>query len=361
MDPRRTLQHFLKEYSEEDANFLATTCGTLDQIQDEAERNRIGWQVLKEYWPDQDDFIQNTFRIRTKRAGFTPLLRYNQGQWELVRRVRAQQEQGKPVRIIILKARQIGFSTQVQAELNYRIYDGPDRRATCIADVKEKAQEIFRMGVFFRESMLFPPELKARRRSEIETAEGSLYTVMTAMNLESGRGITAHDVHASEFAFWQQADTVMGGILNALSDDPSTLLIIESTANGMGNLFYELWKMAEDGVLSDWIPVFMPWWKHAAYTKFLSEDEARRLLDSLSPEEQEYRKMFGLRAGQLQWRRWAIAHKCQNSVLQFKQEYPAFPQEAFLHTGVPVFDLKRIAALKLSCVEPKIRADVVVC
>lgn len=357
---RFTYEKFLTEYREEDARFLHATCQQLARVTDEDKRNRIGWEVLTERWPNEDDFIQNVFRIRTKKPGYTPLLRYNQAQVKLTGRVRGQQRDGNPIRIIILKARQTGFSTVVQAYENIRAYRTPNRRTACIADERRRAEEIFRMGTFFREGMLFPPKLAAQRRAEIETEEGSLYTVMTANNLESGRGITAHDVHASEFAYWLNGEVVMGGILNALSDDPDTMLIIESTANGMSNLYYEMWKMAEDGTASDWIPVFMPWWSHAAYSKPLTVDQAHRLLDSLSPEEQEYRKMFNLSAGQLAWRRWAIANKCQNSPMLFKQEYPAFPEEAFLYTGSPVFDLKRLTALERECVPPKIRADLVI-
>lgn len=354
-----TLEKLRLEYTEADAEFLWKTHEALVGM-DEEERNRIGWGVLCERWPNPDDFIQNVFRIRTKKPGFTPLLRYNEAQVMLMTRIRAQQRSGKPVRIIILKARQTGFSTVEQGFLSERVLRSANRRAACIADERPKAGEIFRMSVLFRAGALFQPALAAERRSEIETLDGSLYTVMTANNLESGRGITAHDVHASEFAYWEKGEAVMGGILNALSDDPDTSLVIESTANGMSNLYYEMWKMASDGIASDWIPIFMPWWSHKAYTKVLTRDQALRLLDSLSPEEQDYRNQFGLTAGQLAWRRWAIPNKCQNSPQLFKQEYPAFPEEAFLYSGSPAFDQKRIAKLKALCVPEKIRADVIV-
>ena len=327
--------------------------------QDEVLRNRVGWEALNQLWPDEDDFIQNCFRIRTKKAGETPLLRYNEGQRILINRIRAQQKAGSPVRVIILKARQIGFSTVCQALLSIRVYRKPHRRAICIADERDKGEGLFRMASFFREALPWKPAFKRTASDRIETEAGSLYSVLTAGNISAPRSITAHEAHASEYGFWLNAEEVYDGLSNAMSDDPDTLFIIESTANGMGNHFYEMWTDAEEG-RNDWIPVFMPWWKHSAYTRILDADVARKIEENLSNEELELRRRCELTTGQIAWRRWAIRNKCRGSELTFHQEYPSWPEEAFLFSGTPVFDLRVLAELKEMCSEPKMRGDLVI-
>jgi hypothetical protein len=73
-----------------------------------------------------------------------------------------------------------------------------------------------------------------------------------------GRSSTIQLFHGSEVAFWPHADTHAAGILQAVADAPGTEIILESTANGVGNFFHQLWASAERGA-SDFIAVFVPW------------------------------------------------------------------------------------------------------
>ncbi len=70
--------------------------------------------------------------------------------------------------------------------------------------------------------------------------------------------------HGSEVAWWENADEHMTGALQAVPDAPDTEIVLESTANGIGGLFYSMCKEAEHGD-SDYQLVFIPWHWHGEY------------------------------------------------------------------------------------------------
>lgn len=130
--------------------------------------------------------------------------------------------------------------------------------------------------------------------------------------------------HNSEVAFWPNASEHALGILQAIADEPGTEVWLESTANGRGNYFHEMWKKAEMGE-SDFIPIFIPWhWQDeyvGAWDKSWSMDDA----------EKEYYKS-GISHKHLAWRRKKIAEMDsggRRGIDAFKQEYPATSEEAF--------------------------------
>ncbi len=71
------------------------------------------------------------------------------------------------------------------------------------------------------------------------------YAVGTAGNKGAGRSQTIQLFHGSEVGFWPHAEDHARGVLNAISDEPGTEIILESTANGIGNYFYSMWCAAQ--------------------------------------------------------------------------------------------------------------------
>ncbi len=64
------------------------------------------------------------------------------------------------------------------------------------------------------------------------------YRVGTAGTEGVGRSETIQYFHGSEVAYWKNADSHMSGILQAVPEEDGTEIILESTANGIGGLFY---------------------------------------------------------------------------------------------------------------------------
>lgn len=131
--------------------------------------------------------------------------------------------------------------------------------------------------------------------------------------------------HNSEVAFWPNASDHAAGIMQAIPETAGTEIILESTANGLGNYFHNLWQLAEVGE-SEFIPVFIPWYWQAEYQRQPQDGF------ELTAEEEEYQSHYQLTDNQMAWRRKKIIDLA-DPVL-FKQEYPATAAEAFQTTGI---------------------------
>jgi hypothetical protein len=160
----RDLAWFQEHYPEDVAHRLHMVVDAAASNPDQEKANHKGWQFLNEMFPDPDEFIQNLFWITTTKPGELIRLKYNEGQRAFQKIVRDLEAKGQPVRVLCLKARQIGYSTWSQAYLNERVYRRPGQRATCIADEKGHAREIFQMGKTFRDHLLFHPEFDMKAR-----------------------------------------------------------------------------------------------------------------------------------------------------------------------------------------------------
>ena len=307
--------------------------------------------ALREIANDELLYTELNLKIADKMGRLVPL-RYNEQQMALWREVKRQEDAGLPVRIIILKARQIGFSTAVAGMFYYRATHRPLIKAEIVAHKADASTAIFnKMKLFKDESHpVLAPLVKASNAKEIlfenpssdylerrvKPGLRSAIRIETAMDPDAGRSKTIHLLHLSEMAFWPKtADATMNSLMNAVPPMPGTVVIIESTANGIGGRFYEEWQRAVQGQ-SPFVPMFFPWY---GFTDYSMEPEA-----DFAPteEERELIEAYGVTDAQLNWRRWCILSNCSGDIDSFHQEYPSTPEEAFIATGCPVFDVKAI-------------------
>jgi hypothetical protein len=159
------------------------------------------------------------------------------------------------------------------------------------------------------------------------------YKIGTAENKSVGRSSTIQLFHGSECAFWANASEHAKGILQAVPDAPGTEIILESTANGVGNYFHQMWQKAEAG-MSDFIAIFVPW--------FWQPEYQREVCHGFTPSEYEVslKDNYGLTNEQLNWRRFKVVDLSvngQDGEKSFCQEYPCNANEAFQLTGENTF------------------------
>ena len=299
------------------------------------------------------DYIENCLKIKTKSGTVVPF-RLNDAQRKLYAVAKRQQDAGKPVRLIILKARQLGFSTLTEGLIFHACATRKNVNALIVAHREDATANIFRMSKLFYDELPAPvkPMLRAsnaqelvfenpsKLRSEREARPGlrSRIRCATAGGRGIGRSDTLQCVHLSEYAFWPDgADgkaSTLAGILQAVPSLPGTMVVIESTANGFED-FKERWDAAVAGE-NDFEPVFFAWFENPDYSMPVVPGT------EWTPEERDLKAAYRLTDGQLQWRRWCIANNCGGSLDMFRQEYPASPGEAFLHSGTGVFDNEQI-------------------
>lgn len=299
------------------------------------------------------DYIENCLKIKTKSGTVVPF-RLNDAQRKLYAVAKRQQDAGKPVRLIILKARQLGFSTLTEGLIFHACATRRNVNALIVAHREDATANLFRMSKLFYDELPAPvkPMLRAsnaqelvfenpsKLRSEREARPGlrSRIRCATAGGRGIGRSDTLQCVHLSEYAFWPDgADgkaATLAGILQAVPSLPGTMVVIESTANGFED-FKERWDAAVAGE-NDFEPVFFAWFENPDYAMPVVPGT------EWTPEERDLRDTYQLTDEQLQWRRWCIANNCGGSLDMFRQEYPASPGEAFLHSGTGVFDNEQI-------------------
>ena len=299
------------------------------------------------------DYIENCLKIKTKSGTVVPF-RLNDAQRKLYAVAKRQQDAGKPVRLIILKARQLGFSTLTEGLIFHACATRKNVNALIVAHREDATANLFRMSKLFYDELPAPvkPMLRAsnaqelvfetpsKLRSEREARPGlrSRIRCATAGGRGIGRSDTLQCVHLSEYAFWPDgADgkaSTLAGILQAVPSLPGTMVVIESTANGFED-FKERWDAAVAGE-NDFEPVFFAWFENPDYAMPVVPGT------EWTPEERDLKAAYRLTDEQLQWRRWCIANNCGGSLDMFRQEYPSSPGEAFLHSGTGVFDNEQI-------------------
>lgn len=277
-------------------------------------------------------YIEEYLVIADKNAALVPL-KLNAPQMKLYDAIKRQHEAGKPVRVIVLKARQLGFSTLVEAILFKAAATGRNINGGIVAHKEDATTNLFKMSKRFHDNLPPPlqPVLKASNAKELVFEDlKSGIRCMTAGGVGIGRSDTYQNLHISEYAFWKgdKAQTLLG-LLQAVPAAPGTVVVIESTANGFDD-FKDLWDKAVAGE-NDFVPVFCAWHEMADYRK---PYDGFKLTD----EEKALKKRYRLDNDQLAWRRWCIANNCGGDTDLFRQEYPASPHEAFIFTGSSVFD-----------------------
>lgn len=269
-------------------------------------------------------YARACLRIRTKSGGIEPLA-LNKAQVYLHKRLEAQRARTGRVRALCLKGRQQGISTYVEGRFYHRTSGDFGVRAFILTHEDAATANLFEMAERYHQ--FCPPELRphtgANNAKELNFDRlQSGYKVATAGTKGAGRSATAQLFHGSEVAFWPHAKEHMAGIMQTVSAEPGTEIILESTANGPTGVFYEMWQAAERGD-SDFEPVFIPWYWQAEYAREPGPEF------ELSADDLEYQEAYGLTDAQMAWRRAKIVTDFQGDVGLFDQEYPADAALAF--------------------------------
>nr|DAN60938.1 MAG TPA: Terminase large subunit [Caudoviricetes sp.] len=299
-------------------------------------------------------YIENYIKIRDKKGNVVPL-KLNEPQLKYYNVIRKLYIERKPIRIIILKARQMGFSTETEGIIFKNVVTHHNYNAGIVAHKEDSTTNLFNMSKRMLEYLPedIKPEQKKSNAKELvfNNSEGtgldSKIKCMTAGGKGIGRSDTFTALHLSELAFWEgNKKETMTGLLQAVPNTPDSMIIIESTANGY-EYFKEMWDRAVAGE-SDFYPLFIGWNElkeySMPYTGF-----------NLTQEERELKEQYNLTLEQLTWRRWCIQNNCSGDIEQFRQEYPICPEEAFLSTGHCYFNKQNIINRIKTAPEPIVR------
>ena len=312
-------------------------------------------QQLRRKLTNCREYCESFLRIRTK-EGKLEKLQFNAPQEKLYKAIREQAQLGVPIRIIILKARQLGFSTMAGAVIFQRTATRPDTESLVVAHKADATANLFGMYRTYYEQLpkLVQPMRKAANGQEMildnpsrdpedrrkHPGLRSRIRCATAGGQGVGRSFTVQNVHMSEYAFWPgDKNLTFAGIMQAVPDNPGTIVIIESTANGFDD-FKDKWDDSvaawDKGERDGFRPIFFAWYENPQYRRQVPPDF------QATPEELELMSAYSLDLEQICWRRWCIRNNCGGSMDLFHQEYPATPDEAFVASGACIFDTEKL-------------------
>jgi hypothetical protein len=292
--------------------------------------------VRKRLYDDFEFYSKAALKIRTKTGEIAPL-KLKPAQKILNDAVTKQMETEGKVRVIILKARQQGLSTYVGGYLYFSVSQRKAKKSLVITHHSDSTRALFDMTKRYHDNCpeILKPHTKYSSRRELSfDVLDSSYVVATAGGEAIGRGETLTHVHCSELAFWSKTTAAdnWNSLTQAVPNAKGTAVFVESTANGVNGVFYDLWKGAVEGT-NGYVPVFIPWFADPEYREAVPQNYER------TPEEEELATQYNLDDEQLMFRRRKIA---QNGIDLFKQEYPSEAEEAFLTTGRPVFNPEQL-------------------
>lgn len=275
--------------------------------------------------------------IKDKSGRVVPFL-FNRAQAYVHEQLEEQLAKRGMVRALILKGRQQGVSTYI-CERYYQQVTMRSKSAFIVAHEDKATTNLFAMVKRLNDHNLIAPSTKASNAKELIFGEiDAGYKLATAGSKDVGRSNTAQLLHGSEFAFWDNPQMHLAGLGNTIADAPGSEIILESTANGIGNAFHLMWQDAEAGK-GDYIAIFVPWFWQEEYRAPVKPDF------ELTDEDRIYKAAFGLDDEQMQWRASKITTYGQGFEWLFDQEYPGSAAMAFKNSTVnPLVNPAHVAA-----------------
>ena len=236
---------------------------------------------------------------------------------------------------IVLKARQLGFTTLIDLIGLDMVLFKKNFTAVIIAETKDKAGDIFERKIAYPYDHL-PQELRDWCPVVSRSAEGqmSFKNGSSIQVMVSARSGTCQFLHISEFGpvcalHPAKATEIIAGSLNTLH--AGAFCFIESTAMGNSGYFYDMVMQANAKLLAgrklgeqEYRLHFFPWWQSSEYSIENSDGvipaRLNRYFDDLYD-----RHGIELTDGQQAW----YANKEQTQHENMWQEFPSYVEEAF--------------------------------
>lgn len=297
--------------------------------------------------------------------------------------------EGKPIRIILLKARQWGGSTTSQLYMAWlQLIHSTGLNSLIISNYNEGARKIKAMFKKMIEaypvSMLHEVgECYSEKEPKLISVAGSALTQLvpqrnatisigSAESPDSCRGGDYALVHLSEVGLWKategnKPEDMVRSACSGVLYRPNTMIVYESTANGVGNFFHREYVAAKDpNIKSQFEPLFISWFDIELYQlPFQSPDQRKQFAQSLyhnrlnpaAPSDREesgkYLWLLWTLGATLEGINWYIEERAKyHDHGSMASEYPSDDVEAFVNSGSAVFDKYAVEALRPTTQKP---------
>lgn len=329
--------------------------------------------------------------IKRKGGGEDMRFRLNRPQRTLITRFELRRLQNKPIRLVLLKARQWGGSTATQIYFAWlQLMHKVGLNSLIVAQVKDTSNEI--LDMFDRMLKQYPDYMFNLEPGQATQPvwvgvgnSGNIHRIPprnckvkigTAEKPDSARGGDYNLLHFSEVAIWKKTEgKTPEAIIRSASSGvlliPYTAIVYESTANGTGNFFQREYDAAKNGQ-SQFEALFIAWYDIEQYAQPFQNEEDKRLFaeklylnrnNRYAPTDREepgqYLWWLFQKGATLEAINWYVSErKKYGDHGDMASEYPSDDEEAFVHSGARVFDKHKVEILRKACRPPKFTGDV---
>lgn len=274
-------------------------------------------------------YAPRCLKIKTKSGQVVPFT-MNRAQLYLHQQIEDQRRTTGKVRVLVVKGRQQGISTYLEGRFYWRTSMSRGKRAYILTHEQAATDNLFAITGRYHDNC--PDQVKPQTKNHSAKALtfnklDSEFSVATAGSKDTGRSGTGQFFHGSEVAFWDNAADHMAGIGQTIPNETGTEIALESTGNGVGNVFHGLCQDAIRGH-SDYRLVFIPWFWEPGYR---ATPPAGWMPDGNGA---EYIDLYGISLEQAYWRERKIRTDFRGDTDLFDQEYPATVELAFRRQAV---------------------------
>lgn len=354
---------------------VAQACGELwvpaAMLSDERFASRMSWEehALCRSRHDFEFWCHECVTIKDKTTARNIPFTLNAPQRRVLARLEEMRTAAQPIRLILLKARQWGGSTLVQIYMAWlQIVHHKRWNSLICGHLKDTSASI--KGMYTRLLANYPKAMTADgKQLRFRSFEGSrnvseiagrecLVAIGSAESQEAIRGYDIAMAHLTEVAFWRDTpskspDSLIRAVCGSIAMMPDTVIVLESTANGVGNYFHTEWLRSKAGV-GDKVAVFVPWYEIEIYRRPVTD--AAALWKQLDDYERRLWHQSGVTLEMLAWYHSKRREYSSHSLM--KAEYPSNDIEAFSLSGRMVFDPELLERLRRDCHPPIATGDI---
>lgn len=307
-------------------------------------------------------FAKMNLYIKDKFANIVPFVP-NEPQRALIDYVLLCIKEKRPVKVIILKARQMGFSTAVEALCYWWTSTNFNINSVIIGNDEKSSLNLYRMfrRYFDNTNILFKPSVRYNTKSDLtfekfdengkQIGLGSAIKIETAKNKSAGRSDTINFLHGSEVATWESGEDLVASLMQTVPDaevmEKPSMVFLESTAEGRGNYFHKEYVAAVEGK-NNYQPAFAPWWILDTYERDTTFEELGKLndyelflVDLMRSGHDTLGHHFPVSEEAIPRKLAFYRRKAKDFAAtpeRLPQEYPSTWQEAFIASGKNVFN-----------------------
>lgn len=303
---------------------------------------------------------------------FIPLM-LNEGQRILIGEYERQRLAGEPIRVLLVKARQWGGSTATEAYMHWLQVYWYENWHSCIVALNQSQavniRTMYKNFVARRPKWCDNISFKRFENTElirIIPERGCRVQIGSATRPDALRSFDFSMVHMSEVGLWKDTKEVKGddmamALYSTVPNVPGTMIVMESTAKGIGNYFHRQYlaacenkKKGNKGIR----PVFVAWYVDVRYTRnyFQRYANTEKFVETWT----EYNWWQWEQGATLNGIFWYNCTKAENhwTDFQMKSEYPTTAEEAFQAKSGRYFTDDLLKWLRQNVKQPKFIGDI---